>query len=223
MIDSTFDNKPSPLTSKIISKYKPKVDSLLIPIGKSEYEILKGTPESPLSNLAADIIKEYATEYLKKNKIKGKVDLAMTNMGGIRTSFPKGNITSYDVLSVFPFDNRVVIATVLGKDIKIMFDTFAKRERSEAISGAKFVIKDKETESLLIGGKPVKDNKKYNIATIDFLLTGGDSVYALKRAISVIETNAMLMNVVIEYIKNETAQGRVISSEKDGRVTIIKD
>jgi 2',3'-cyclic-nucleotide 2'-phosphodiesterase (5'-nucleotidase family) len=101
-------------------------------------------------------------------------------------------------------------------------ENFAKRGRVEALSGVEIVINKKVLEKCLINGKPIKDNKMYKIATIDFLLAGGDSVYALKYASNVIKTDKKLMDVYIDYIKEETSKGNVIDQKSDSRITIIK-
>ena len=134
----------------------------------------------------------------------------------------KGDVTPYDILSIFPFDNRVVILNIQGKYLRGLFENFAKRERVEAIGGMEIVINKGELEKALINGEPIDDNKFYNVATIDFLMNGGDNVYGLKNHKSVIETNALMRDVVIDYIKAETLAGRKIKGEEDGRVVIIK-
>lgn len=223
IIDSLWDAKTTNLEStKIIAKYKPKVDELMATIGTSKKELDKYAPESPLSNLSTDIIYKFGNNYMQQNGIDGGVDMAMLNFGGIRASLPGGPISAYDILSIFPFDNRVVILNIQGKYLKGLFENFAKRERIEAVSGAEIVIDKGVLKKANIGGAPIDDNKFYNVATIDFLMNGGDNVYGLKNHKSVIETNTLMMDVVIDYIKAETAAGRAIDGEKDKRVILIK-
>lgn len=216
-IDSTWNPKEVMNTGKIIAKYKPSIDPLMAVIGQTDKELDKYTPESPLSNLSADIILQAAQKY-----INGKVDIALTNFGGIRTSIPKGDISAFDILSVFPFNNKIVVLDIEGKYVRELMENFAKRGRVEAVSGVEIVINKKVLEKCLIGGAPIDDNKIYKLASIDFLLTGGDSVYALKYASSVIETGIILRDAVIEYIKKVADSGKKINAEKDGRVVIIK-
>lgn len=221
-IDSTFNPKSENLSGSIIGKYSPTIDPLTETIGHTTEEMRAFTPESPLSNLAADIIYKFGNSYLEESGCKKGVDIAITNFGGIRTDLPKGAINSFNILSIFPFDNSVVILDVKGADIREMFENFARKGRTEALSGVKVVIEHNKLKELLIGGKKLKDNKIYKIATIDFLLGGGDGLYALKEADSVVTTDAVLRDVIISYIKSEEAAGRKISTKVDGRVVIIK-
>lgn len=224
VMDSTWNTTPSKLKStEIIAKYKPKVDELMKPIGKTQMKMDKFAPESPLSNWSVDVILKYAQKYMEDNNLPGKVDISMLNFGGIRTSLPNGEITPYDILSIFPFDNRVVILNIQGKFLKGLFENFAKRERVEALGGVEIKINKQRLEKLLIGGEPIDEEKFYNVATIDFLMNGSDNVYGLKNHRSVIETNTLMRDVVIEYVKAETAAGHTIKGEKDGRAIIIKE
>lgn len=221
-MDSTWNSKGESATGKVIAKYKPSIDPLMVVIGYTDKELQKAAPESPLSNLSADIILDCAQKYLDKKGITGKVDIALTNFGGIRTSIPAGEITSFNILSIFPFDNRIVIIDIQGKYVRELMENFAKRGRVEALSGVEVVINENNLEKCLIGGAPIDDNKMYKLASIDFLLSGGDSVYALKYGVNIIETNILLRDAVIEYINNLTLNGKKVSAEKDSRVIIKK-
>lgn len=220
-IDSKYDTSAPTKSGDIIAKYKPAVDSLLVPIGKSNMLLEKHTPESPLSNLAVDIIKKYADSYLEREGKDFRCHVGLTNFGGIRADLPEGDITTYDVYSVFPFDNRIVIVTMPGHALLELMTNFAKRGRCEALSGVEIVIKDRVLEKCLINGKAIDKDETYYVATIDFLLNGGDSVYALQYNKGVINTNVKILDAVIEYIKEEDKNGRVITAKKDGRVKII--
>ncbi|MBQ1219325.1 MAG: 5'-nucleotidase C-terminal domain-containing protein [Bacteroidales bacterium] len=223
-IHSNYDNAdPSTLKSDdIIAKYKPEIDQLLDPIGTTARKMDKYSPDYLLAYWAVDVMREFANDFMKKNRIKGKCDMSITNFGGIRASLPEGEINSYDILTIFPFDNRVVILELEGKYLRELMENFAKRGRVEALSGVEIVINKKVLEKCLINGKPIKDDKIYKVATIDFLLDGGDNVYALKYASKVIKTEKKLMDVYIDHIKSETAKGKVIDQKSDSRITIIK-
>lgn len=222
-MDSTW-NAPGSRAAEIIGKYSPTIDSLLIPIGSSAGQMESYAPESPLSNLAADIMLGFATEYLRESTgdSGAKADMAMTNFGGIRASLPGGEVSTYDVMSIFPFDNKVVILDLKGRYVRELFENFARRERVEALSGVKLVIENKKVKEALVAGSPIDDERIYKVATIDFLLFGGSNAEAFKKCDSYIDTGTYLRDMISGYIKNETAAGRVIDARTDGRVTVIK-
>jgi len=139
---------------------------------------------------------------------------------GIRASLPGGNVRLYDIFSIFPFENYVVILDLDGKSVRKLFESFA-RNRVEAFSdNVRLVIDedDGELEKLLINGKELDESKIYRIATIDFLLSGGDNVVALRDAIAVEETGALIRDAIIEKIKKQTERGEKITAKITGRV-----
>src|SRR5574344_314301 len=224
-MDENYDCKKRELkklkTHIIIEKYKPAIDSLYKVIGHSTTEIERFPPESPLSNFTADAIRSTADKYLEKKGETEKTDMAVTNCGGIRTSIPAGDISTADIMSVFPFENRVVIVNIQGKYIRQMMQNFARTHRVEALSGVEVVINNGKLEKCLIGGSPIDDNKIYRVATIDFLMAGGDNVFSFKNNNGIVETGVLIRESIIKMIIDETAAGRDINPQKDGRVKII--
>ncbi len=223
-IDSTW-NCPDGKAAKVIGKYKPSVDSLLIPIGETVEELTSRGPESKLSNLAADIMLAYGTGYLQEStgNPDAKVDISLTNFGGIRASMPGGEVTSFDIISIFPFDNKLMIIDLEGKYVRELMENFAKRGRVEAMGGVRLKIEKPNLLECTVGGEPIDDNKVYKLVTIDFLLGGGDSVYALKYGTNTQDTGVYMRNVVIDYIKGLSAQGKKVEANIDGRAVVIRN
>lgn len=218
-MDSTWNPASENAASLIIKRYKPSVDSLDMVVGHTKKELRKNAPESPLSNLAADIVLIISDNYLTSKQL-GHVDLALTNFGGIRTDIKEGAVTVSDIFSVFPFDNRLVVIDIRGKYIKEIVESFIKDSRMEVLSGVKLIIHKDKSYSLKIGGQPVEDEKIYKLATIDFMLNGGDKVYALQKCESVVETNIVMRDAVIRYFKDKESAGELVDSDCDGRVVI---
>ncbi len=216
-IDSTWNPSVENAASLVIKRYKPSVDSLDMVVGYTAKELGKGAPESPLSNFAADVVRIISNDYLKSKQL-GDVDLALTNFGGIRTDIKEGAVTVSDIFSVFPFDNRLVVIDIRGKYIKEIMEMFIENRRMEALSGVRLVIHKDKSYKLTIGGQPVEDEKLYKLATIDFMLNGGDKVYALQKCENVCETNIVMRDAVIRYFKEKWAAGELVDSNCDGRV-----
>ena len=223
-MDSSW-NYHTGAAAKVIGKYKPSVDSLLIPIGKTKEELRSYPPEDKLSNLASDLMLAYGTEYLKRTtgNSDAKADMSITNFGGIRASMPAGEVTSFDIISIFPFDNKLMVIDLEGKYVRELMENFAKRGRSEAMAGVRFKTDKNVLVECTVAGEPIDDNRIYKVVTIDFLLGGGDSVYALKYAKKAEDCGVYMRNVVIDYIKSLSAQGKFVEAEKDGRAVIIKE
>ena len=62
---------------------------------------------------------------LKQNLKHDLPIIALMNGGGIRASISKGNITTRQIMAVFPFGNNLVVITMSGKDIKDMLEQSA--------------------------------------------------------------------------------------------------
>ena len=220
IIDSTW-NTPAgkeSVTGKIISKYRPKVEALNATIGYSPRGLVKDYPESEMTNWAADAVFNIAQNYLDTSKFKGmKIDFSLLNFGGIRTSIPQGNVTSFDIMSIFPFKNSIVIEKLQGTKVKNTIELFAKMHKVQILGHTKLAITDDHIDEFLINGEPLDTNRVYNVATIDFLLNGGDQVITLKNNDGVIYTNILMMDGIINYVKDLTAQGKYIEAQLDGR------
>ena len=57
---------------------------------------------------------------LKQNLKPDLPIISLINGGGIRGSISQGNITTRQLMAVFPFGNNLVVVTMSGKDIKKM-------------------------------------------------------------------------------------------------------
>lgn len=215
-MDSRYDNGSDMTAVDIISKYEPQVAPLMEIIGYTDriIESRRG-PESELSNFAADVIRARA-----EKEIGEPVQLAMTNYGGIRTAMPKGDVRVYDIFSIFPFENDIVVCKVKGSKLRQFFDNYAKKGYVECLSGVELVIDNYRITKFNIAGKPLDPNKTYNFATINFLLDGGDGSRIGTYADKVIDTDVLIRDAVVDHIKSLTAQDKKIDPKMDGRVVI---
>ena len=73
-----------------------------------------------------------------------------------------------------------------------------------------------------MNGEELDDDKLYGVATIDFLLDGGDGFHIAKNAEKKIMCNGYILDTMLAYVKDLTAQGKPIEYECDGRIKIYK-
>ena len=211
-------------TTPVIAKYKPEVDRYCEPIGVCPTGLLRGYPVAPMSSWAVDAFREYAQKWIDTTSRTDidknvKIDFALMNFGGIRTEMPKGNVSKYDILSIFPFDNYLVIEEMDGDKVRMLMEFFAKT-KGQVMSNVYLHIDGDTVKECLIGGKPIDDNRKYVVATIDFLYQGGDNLYPLKNSNWMVDTRKKMMDIFIEYIQNLTAQGKKIEKSADNRLVV---
>lgn len=217
-IDSTFDNGKDYSVVKIIEKYSPLMEPFQEIIGYTDEVYQSRSPESPLSNFAADAIRACAAEMTGHD-----IDVALTNFGGIRSSLPKGAVRVYDIYSIFPFNNDIVCFDIKGSDLRAIFERMAASGRMQAWSNVKVVIREKKIVRLEVAGKPLDDGKLYRMASINFLMDGGDSLSLSKVAQNVWESDVYLRDAFVGYIKKKTAAGEKLVMSSDGRVQIIEE
>ncbi len=221
VIDSTFNPTCCDRlkTSEIVAKYKPTVDSYGATIAVCPKGLERGDIETQLGDWSVDVLYDYARKYLDTTgRSSTPLDFSIMNFGGMRTEMPKGEVNSLDILSIFPFDNYLVIIELPGKNVNQLFE-FLSKTRIQPMSHVKFAVKNNQITECLINGEPVDENRTYYIATIDFLMNGGDGLVALGRNVGVIETHIKMMDLFLTSIKDITAQGKVIEKELDGRAS----
>lgn len=215
-MDTTYNGNGTSKVEKIIQKHYPQIEPLMEIICYSEGEMSRDGVESGLTNVAADMLLSKAKQFIKNDY----PTMSITNYGGIRADFPKGAVRLYDIVSTFPFNNKIVIAEIKGEDLYKILSRFAKRLKFEAIGGIKIEVSNGVITKCEIGGKPFDKKAMYNIATIDFLLSGGDSMNIAKNAVKVINTDVLLRDAAEEYLRDLNSKKIKLSPYGDGRIII---
>lgn len=185
-------------------------------VGTAEMSMDRYRPESLLSNLVADVLREAAVDVLGKS-----ADMGLVNVGGIRNVLTEGPITTENIYEILPFENSLCILSMKGSAMKHLFENIAARY-GEGVSGVQLeVSKDGKLLQATIGGKPVEDEKMYTVATIDYLADGNDGMTAFLQADKrECPDDATLRGLFMDYVKRQTAAGKKITSRMEGRVTI---
>ena len=207
-----FRSGSTPAVANALIAVQPQMARLKEVLGHAPVEMIKDRPESGLSNMVADILRAEVAELSGR-----QVDVAITNYGGIRIDLPAGDILLDDVVSMLPFHNQLCYLTLKGCDLRNIFDFMAKTE-PQAVSGVRLVIEDHKLVSAEVDGQPLDDNKLYGVATVDFLLDGGDELYVAKNAKELVIYEEEPSAMFEKYLRSQTAAGKEIEYASDGRV-----
>ena len=219
LVDSRYDAAPDAAAAKFMEPYKHRVDSVMGPVvGEVDHDMTAHRPESDLSNLLADIMVWGAKDYHEK------VDFGVYNMGGIRAALSKGKVTYGDVLDIAPFENNICFVTLTGAKVLELFSQMA-HTGGEAIShGVELVFtRDHKLKSARLNGKEIDPKASYRIATLDYLAQGNDKMEAFKSATNVVSPQESSNNtrfIIMNYFKEQTAQGKVVNAHKEGRIRV---
>ncbi|MHC5251681.1 5'-nucleotidase C-terminal domain-containing protein [Listeria kieliensis] len=181
--------------------------------------------ESALGNLITDAQLEMA------EKAGVKADFAMTNNGGIRADLvtdANNQITWGAAQAVQPFGNILQVVELDGATIlEALNQQYLSDERYFLqISGLKYTFTDtddlehayKVANVMTQNGEPLDLNKSYKVVINDFLYGGGDgfSAFTKGKLVSAIDPDT---ETFIQYIKDQTAQGKLITAKEEGRKT----
>lgn len=212
-----FRRGATPKVAKLMIDAQPSMAHVKEVVGFAPRAMERRGAECEIFDWAADIIKDAVGEHTGK-----KVDIGLINRGGIRVDMPQGNILLDDIMSMFPFRNRICYVALKGSDVRVLFERMAAARRPQCISGMQLTISDRQLEDITIGGEPLDDERIYGVGTIDFLLNGGDDIFVARNAQELIIADPLVFDVVIAAVRKATAEGRSIEKQIDGRIVILK-
>ncbi|KAF9107700.1 hypothetical protein BGX29_005217 [Mortierella sp. GBA35] len=193
--------------------------------------------ECTMGNLVADAMLDVArTPILADSSSESSrpwTDFAFINSGGIRSGLPAGNITIEMIVTTSPFGNGLVQTQFTGNEILKMLEAvsagrYRKSQRlvtsNIQISGLRFVHDSSRpvSESHLVKAeyldrkqvwREIRKTSVYNVATLDFVLKGGDNIVEPKEGRNEIKLE-LLDKTLMDYIESKGT----ISPYLDGRI-----
>ena len=200
--------------ASIVLHAQPHMADVKKVIAQSEEYMPNELKENRLSNWFVDIIMN------KVSSLSGKkIDVGICNFGGIRVGMPEGDVMLDDIKSMFPFKNYLVYLELTGKQLRDIFEKMALG-KFQAIGGVRIDVADGKIVKAEIGGKPIDDDRLYSVATISFLLKGGDGLYLSEGAANLKNYDVAIVDAVLEYDGALTAQAKSIRGNDVVHVTI---
>ena len=219
LVDKAYDVGMDEDLASFMAPFMSKVDSLMSPVvGRAAMPLEPFRPESPLSNLMADILVWSGSYYHEKP------DFGVYNIGGMRASLAKGDITIGDVFDVAPFENKVCFVSLSGEHVAELLRQIAARGGEGVSKEVRMMItKDRKLKYATIGGQEVDPARKYRIATVDYVSHGNDGMAAFKNATDrndLTTDDDLTRMALMRYIKECTAKGKLVESYVDGRIKV---
>jgi 5'-nucleotidase len=160
-----------------------------------------------------------------------RADIALINGGSIRadTLIRPGVLTFRDVLSILPFNNKIVKLELTGATLREALEHGLSRSSEDAepgrfpqISGIALTFDGRRPAGsrlvdVRINGKPLIASKKYTLATTDFLfVNGGDGYTMLKNATVLIAPERGELDS--EVLRRTITAARSIAPRVEGRI-----
>jgi 2',3'-cyclic-nucleotide 2'-phosphodiesterase (5'-nucleotidase family) len=207
--------------SVIESFVKPFRDSINIDmkkiVGITAAPLIKGKPESKLTNLVADVVLKYGTDYCNQKGLNIHPDASYVNYGGLRASLPQGEITVGHIFELMPFENEIVLVKISGEAVQKMAEKIAARG-GEGVAGLKLGIQDEALKTLVIKGKNIDKDAAYWLVTNDYIANGGDQMNMFLNPMEKIETKLKIRDVLIQSLREMYKQDGIIDVKLDGRI-----
>lgn len=215
-VTAKYDSEAENPVSRIVAEARKGMEYLNEVVSVSEKELASYRPESPLSNLTADMLLEIGSDLTGK-----QMDCSLCNMGGIRIVMPKGDITLNDVVSCYPFKNTVVVLEIKGKRLLDFFRDFAGMKQAEAIGGARMKVSGSgRLLDVTVGGSQIEPDRIYRMATISFLLDGGDGFRLRNYSEKTVDTGIELKEAMLANFRALHSAGKTLNPDVDGRFEV---
>ncbi len=217
-LDARLDN---PLTAKVnafIEPYRHAVDSIsAIVVGKVDYDFPEGSTR--LVNLLSDYTLQRGTKIAD-----APVDLAIMNVGGIRSGLRKGAVTKGAIMDMLPFDNSVVVMEIKGRDLIANIDSMAALG-GQGVSRGVRIEYDPESGKVLkaeIKNKPIDPEGVYRLATISYLARGGDHMTPLRNGtITARSKNILFEDLITDFEKGGLWHNKRLKPDDEGRMVPV--
>lgn len=172
----------------------------------------KQQPEGTLGNVMTDAILLMARE-----KFNTKVDAAILNFGGIRTTtVMPGPLTRGKVFQMMPFNNLLLLQTMPGDTLQKYLDVMAGYG-GWPVSGISYTIRNGKAIDIMVNGVPLRGDQLYTIANSDYVVNGGDRMPVLD--VPVKNIGLMMRDALIEYFERYGKENKPIIATLQNRVT----
>jgi len=221
LVDSSIGDDAA--VDKMLADYSPKVRALDVVIGNLKGELRKGgTGAGSMGNFVADGMRAQGSL-----KLGQPIEIAIMNSGGLRrNTISEGVLRARDIFELLPFENALVTLELTGEQLTRLLGVVISSR--EAQSGARIVYFTKADRTSAVesaklrgpGGveKDIDPTATYRVVTIDYLVNVGGERYAILREGKNLKALGLtLRDAIMAYVKSETAAGRDIKPNLDGR------
>ncbi len=162
-------------------------------------------------------------------------DFALTNGGGIRCGLSAGTLTYGDVISMLPYDNRISVVEITGKQlVKVLSACTSSLPQENGdfpqVSGLKFTVdmkNGKKVTDVVVRNKqtgayePVELERTYQLATIDYCIVGGGFHGLLKKNNIIKKTGVDYGDCLVRYlVQNLSGKIGKEYAAPQGRITV---
>ena len=178
------DLVPSEYEGRVVTP-SADIDGILAPA----VDRARNAKQRPLNGLVAEPLRRAEAESALGNLVvdwaraAAGADVAIANSGAIRADLPAGPLTFGGLYAVAPFDNREMTLTLTGDELRRVIANNLQqggsfilvsgvRAAADCVSGVLRVALERDS------GRSVRNTDRLRVVTSDFLVAGGDALFA---------------------------------------------
>jgi len=225
VIPVTAETKEDPQFAVVYQKYQGLLKELSQVVGRTRAALdarsAEGrTRETNVGNFVADALRKATAS-----------DVALINGGSIRadTIISPGLLTKRDLLSILPFKNKVLKLEVSGATLRAALEHGVSRSaedrepgRFPQVSGMRFTFDASKpagsrVTEVTVNGQPLDDNRKFTLATTNFLAIDGGDGYAMFKGERLLITPEQGPSDY-DALRRTVALARTIAPKTEGRI-----
>jgi 2',3'-cyclic-nucleotide 2'-phosphodiesterase (5'-nucleotidase family) len=209
-----------PAVAALVADYAHRLgEKMNEPVGTAAVDLDGGkdamrTRETALGDLVADVMREASG-----------ADVALINGGTIRAGIPAGPVSVGAIYNVLPFDNWLISFAVTGRELRAALETGVSRVEVRdggfpQVSGMRYTFDPaapagSRIVAVSVAGAPLDDERRYVVATHDFLAAGGNGYTAFAGHDPVYnDSGRWLRDVIAEWWRRRGT----VTAATDGRI-----
>lgn len=240
---------PDPRVQALVDRYVSEAEERLdVPVGVVAGVFPRGgeppverSQETPMGTFAAEAIRSaYGTQlvFLNGGGIRDTLPASKYIPGdpALRRPSPGSSgpydVTLGDLLSVFPFGNNAATSRISGADLWLALENgvsgYPASGKFPQIAGFRFTfdprrpVGERVTEVTLADGTAIpRDGSTYAIATVDYMVYGGDGFGELFRPSEAVIRRPYLDDIVDALARDLAAGTPTAVPAPDGRIQVV--
>jgi len=206
--------QPDPEIAAIVESRRAEAEKYTSRVvGTIKNDLDNPRDECGLGNMITDGILEYGRQQ------GWGTDVAFYNAAGVRAPLKAGPVTYGQLYQVLPFENTIVNVDLTGAQLKEVLEDASGRAGRLQIGGGKWVYRflNNPGERVLeatIAGAPLDLARVYHVATIDYLLLGGDGHTWFGKG-----TNVVYGDIEVDAVAAYMTAQSPLDPKVEGRIT----
>ena len=205
---------PDPEIGAIVEAHKSEAAKYTSRIvGTIQSDLDAPRDESGLGNMITDAFVAYGRQ------MGWNTDVAFYNAAGVRAPLKAGPVTYGQLYEVLPFGNTIVNVDLTGDQLRGVLEDASGSAGRLQIGGGSWVYRFTNSAGsrvldATIAGQPLDPKRIYHVATIDYLLLGGDGHTWFGKG-----TNVIYGDIEVDAVAAYMTAHSPLDPKVEGRIT----